>query len=205
LGNAARVEVRGEPLFDPPTDVTSIRAVRGSLIVTDWRWLRETNLFDTYAAALGPANPLLGVTAGEWVRFPLGMEHWRALDTLGLSPAREHAVGKYLGERVHNVVLGTLIRLAGHLGVTPWAALGQCHKLWLRSWMGGGMAVYRTGKQSARVEILNAEVVQSHAFRNGVKGTITAGIAPFCVKSSVNERPEERTRTSIVLGVAWQS
>jgi hypothetical protein len=204
LANAARVDPKGEPLFDPPHDVAPIQAVRGSLLVLDWRWLRENGLFDAYVSALGPGHGLLDVTAGEWVPFPLGMDHWRALDALGMTSAREHDVGKHLGQRVHNIVLATLIRLAGQLGVSPWLALGQCHKLWLRSWKGGGMAAYRTGEHSARVEILNAEVVQTHAFRNGVTGTIEAGIEPFCSKSLIHERTDERTKTSIVLAVAWQ-
>jgi len=205
LTNTATIESKGEPLFDPPRDVRPIEAVRGSLLVIDWRWLREAGLFEKYEVAIGPARGLLDVTPTEWVPFPLGLAHWRALDTLGLPPATEHDIGKFLGEHVHNVVLSTLIRLAGKLGVTPWAALMQCHKLWLRSWQGGGIAVYRTGERAARVEILNAQVVQAHAFRNGVTGTIEAGIAPFCRKAVVTERSEERTETSIVLRVCWQS
>jgi hypothetical protein len=200
---AARIDLRGEALFPRP-NVGPIEAVRGSLLVIDWRWLREHGLFERYADALGSARSLLHATATEWVPFPHGMAHWRALDALGLSPSVEHDVGKFLGEHVHNVVLTTLVRLAGKLGVTPWAALLQSHKLWLRSWQGGGMAVYRAGEHAARVEILGAQVVQAHAFRNGVTGTIEAGIAPFCSKAVIVERPEERTPSSIVLRVSWQ-
>jgi hypothetical protein len=204
MAEAAKAYGIGEPLYDPPSGVEPVSAVRGTLLVLDWRWLRENGLFDGYAAALGRARGLLDVTASEWVPFPEALEHWRALDTLGLSPQREHEIGKFLGEHVHNIVLATLIRLAGNLGVSPWTALSQSHKLWLRSWRGGGMAVYRTGERSARVEISNAQVVQTHAFRNGVAGTIDAGIAPFCQKPVVTEQPEARTPTSLVLRVSWQ-
>jgi hypothetical protein len=192
-------------LFEPPREVAPIVAVRGSLLVIDWMWLRQNGLFDRYESALGASRRLLDVTASAWVPFPLAMDHWRALDTLDLSAETAHAVGKFLGEHVHNVVLSTMIRLAGQLGMTPWAALGQSHKLWTRSWKGGGMAVYRTGERSARVEILNAEVVQARTFRHGVGGTIEAGIAPFCRSSVVSERADERTPKSIVLRVSWQS
>jgi hypothetical protein len=206
LPSTATVNTKGEPLFDPPTDVSPIESVRGSLVLIDWRWLRENDLFDAYATALGPSRgALLDVTAAAWVPFPLGLEHWRAIDALALSPEVEHAVGKFMGEHVHNVVLATLVRLAGHLGVTPWAALAQCHKLWLRSWKGGGMAAYRTGTRSARVEILNAQVVQTRSFRNGVPGTITAGIAPFCRRSIVSEIVKSRTTSSMALSVSWES
>jgi hypothetical protein len=172
--------------------------------VIDWRWLRENGHFDAYSAALGRRRDLLDVSASEWVPFPLGMEHWRALDALGLSPVTEAAIGKFLGEHVHNVVLNTLVRLAGKLGVTPWAALAQCHKLWQRSWQGGGMAVYRSGEHTARIEVLNCAALQMHSLRNGFLGTIEAGIAPFCKKSVLAERADERTSNSIVLRVSWQ-
>jgi hypothetical protein len=200
----ARVGPKGEPLFDPPSDAPPMEAVRGSVMVVDWRWLRENGVFDAYASALGASRRLLDVTAGEWVSFPFAMDHWRAIESLGLPAATEHAIGKYLGERVHNVVLNTLIRLAGHLGVTPWVALEQAHKLWLRSWRGGGLAAYRTGDDSARVEVLNAHIVRSHTFRNALGGTIEAGIAPFCRKPVISERVDERTGSSMVLRVSWE-
>jgi hypothetical protein len=201
---SASVLPKGDPLFEPPQNLAPVTGVRGSLLVIDWRWLRENGHFDRYCAALGRSRELLDVSASEWVPFPLGLQHWLALDKLGLPPSTETAIGKFLGEHVHNVVLNTLIRLAGKLGVTPWAALAQCHKLWLRSWQGGGMAVYKTGEHTARIEILSAAVAQAHAFRNGMLGTIEAGIAPFCKKAVIAERSEERTDMSFVLRASWQ-
>jgi hypothetical protein len=201
---SASVSPKGEPLFEPPESVGPVTAVRGSLLVIDWRWLRENGLFDAYSAALGRRTDLLEVNASEWVPFPLGMEHWRALDALGLPPSTETAIGKFLGEHVHNVVLNTLVRLAGKLGMTPWAALAQSHKLWQRSWQGGGMAVYRSGDHAARVEVLNCAALQMHSLRNGFLGTIEAGIAPLCKSSILAERADERTHTSMVLRVSWQ-
>jgi hypothetical protein len=190
-------------LFEPPLDVEPIRAVRGALIVIDQRWLEDHGLLARYAEAIAGDRELLDVTAAHWVPFPLGMAHWRALDALALPPEQQLEMGCNMGERAHNVVLSTLIRLAGALGVSPWPALGQCHKLWLRSWRGGGMAAYRTGAHAARVEILNAEVTQARAFRNGVPGTVRAGIAPFCNGPAVTEIREARTATSMALRVTW--
>jgi hypothetical protein len=114
-------------------------------------------------------------------------------------------MGTFMGEHAHNIVLATLVRLAGKLGMSPWLALGQCHKLWTRSWRGGAMAAYRTGSLSARVEILQASVVGACAFRTGVTGTIVAGIAPFCRRPIAIEDAEARTPTSMSLRVSWQA
>lgn len=195
----------GVALFEPPRDVQPVSAVRGTLLLIDWRWLREHGLFDAYASALGGARALLDATAGEWVPFALGRAHWQALDALTLSRDQQVAMGAFMGEHAHNIVLSTLVRLAGKLGMSPWPALAQCHKLWTRSWRGGGMAAYRTGERSARLEILEAPVVGATSFRVGVTGTIVAGIAPFCERPVVVEDSKTSTMTSLSLRVSWQS
>jgi hypothetical protein len=205
MATAPSERIKGEPLSEPPKHAVPVEAVRGTLLLIDWRWLRENALFDAYRSALGPGDALLATTASEWVPFPAAMAHWRALDSLQLSPSREHEIGKFLGEHVHHIVLGTLVRLAGQVGVSPWVALGQCGKLWQRSWRGGALTAYRQGPTTARLELLNAPVVASHAFRHGVTGTVLAGIAPFCTRPIVTERSEERTSTSIVLRASWQA
>lgn len=193
-----------ETIVQPPRDMRPVAAVRGTLLLIDWRWLREQGLFDAYARALGSARSLLEADAADWVPFPLAREHWTALDALELSREQMVAMGTHMGEHAHNIVLATLVRLAGKLGMSPWPALGQCHKLWTRSWLGGGMAVHRTGEHSARLEVLGASVVGARAFRVGITGTIVAGIAPFCRRPLVVEDGDARTPTSMSLRVSWQ-
>ena len=203
--SAAGVSRGDEPLFDPPREVEPVSAVRGTLLLIDWRWLRENRLFDAYAAALGRSRALLDATASEWVPFSLGIAHWEALDALELSREQQVAMGRFMGEHAHNIVLATLVRLAGKLGMSPWPALAQCHKLWIRSWRGGAMAAYRTGARSARVELFQASVVGKWSFRTGIVGTVLAGLEPFCHRASVVEDAEARTPTSIALRLTWHS
>jgi hypothetical protein len=203
--HAQRTAPAEEPLFDPPRDVGPVSAVRGTLLLIDWRWLREHDLFDAYADALGRSHALLLAGAADWVPWPTGLAHWEAIDKLELSHDQLIDMGTFMGEHAHNVVLATLVRLAGKLGMSPWPALSQCHKLWTRSWRGGGMAAYRIGPRSARVEVLDATVVTTRSFRIGVTGTIVAGIAPFCQKPVVVEEADARTPTSISLRVGWQA
>jgi hypothetical protein len=202
--SAQKISPAEEPLFDPPRDVGPVTAVRGTLLLIDWRWLRENGLFDAYARVFGASRELLDSGAAEWIPWPLGLTHWEAIDALHLTSEQLVAMGTFMGEHAHNVVLATLVRLAGKLGMSPWPALSQCHKLWTRSWRGGGMAAYRTGDHSARVEVLEANVVATRSFRTGVTGTIVAGIAPFCRKPAVVEDAAARTPTSISLRVTWQ-
>jgi hypothetical protein len=203
---SAQTTSRGEePLVVPPRPVEPVSAVRGALLLIDWRWLREQGLFDTYANALGSSRALLEAGAADWVPLPLALAHWEAVDGLELSREQQIAMGIFMGEHAHNIVLATLVRLAGKLGMSPWPALAQCHKLWTRSWRGGGMAAYRTGNCSARVEVLEASVVGIRAFRIGIAGTVIAGIAPFCRRPFVVEDPEARTPTSVSLRVSWQA
>lgn len=205
MANAPKWAPGGEPLFDPPRNVQPISAVRGTMLLIDWRWLREHALFDAYAEALGKDRALLDATASEWVPFPLGLAHWEALDRLALPRETLYGMGVFMGEHAHNVVLSTLVRLAGKLGVSPFAALGQSHKLWTRSWNGGGMAAYRTGERAARVELFQASVLRTTAFRSGLPGVIVSGIAPFCKRPVVVEEMEARTPSSVSLRIGWQA
>jgi hypothetical protein len=190
-------------LYSLPLMLRDMDGMRGSVIVLDWRWLRDNDMFDRYAATLGVSHPLLQAAAAEWVDLPLVREHYRALDALGMTHSEAIEVGKTVGPRIHGVVLKTLVRLAGQLGVGPFVALGQSYKLWTRSFRGGGVAVYRTTDRSARIEILQTVISQSRFFRASFIGVTVAALDPFCENAIVQERAEGRTDTSFVLRVSW--
>jgi len=190
-------------LYALPAALRDLDGMRGSVIVLDWRWLRDNGMFDKYTDALGPNHPLLRAAAAEWVDLPLVLEHYRALDALDMTHSEAIEVGKTVGPRIHGVVLKTLVRLAGQLGVGPFVALGQSYKLWTRSFRGGGVAVYRTSDRSTRIEVHKSVIVQSRFFRASFIGVTIAALEPFCTGAVVQERAEGRTDTSFVMRVSW--
>lgn len=181
----------GEPLYELPPDLKPLDAARGSILVLDWRALQKQNLYDKYVAQVDPGHQrLLAVTAGSWVELEELAAHYRALDALKLAPEEIRRVGVTVGDGVHGAFLATLLRLAGQLGVTPWPALEQCYKLWVRSWRGGGITVHRLGERRAYVTLVKTPVCASRFFRESFAGALSAGITPFCRVPTVDVLPQ---------------
>jgi hypothetical protein len=192
-------------MYALPAKLHDMDGMRGSVILLDWRWLRDNDMFERYKDALGVGNPLLNAGAAEWVNLPLVLEHYRALDALDMTQSEAIEVGKTVGPRVHGVFLNTLVRLAGQLGVGPRSALANGYKLWVRSFRGGGVASFSTGERSARIEVLQTPIARSRFFRASFIGVTTAGLEPFCKNALVQERAELRTDTSFVLRATWDA
>jgi hypothetical protein len=195
----------GAPIYELPPDLPSLDAARGTVFVLDWRWLRAENLYDRYVAQVQPAarDALLGVVTGDWVPIELLHAHYRALDALMLS--REQAVqcGVSVGDALHGTMLRTIVRLAGHLGATPWSAIGQAQKLWSRSWRGGGILPIRLGDKTARLEFVKNQATRSAFHRGSVAGAISVGIGWLCRNHSIREIDAERRGDSFVLLAEW--
>ncbi len=192
-----------EAVYELPGGIADMDAMRGSVLVLDWRWLRDNARFDDYAEALGASRSLLDVTSGEWVAMDRVLEHYRALDSLGLTTSEAIEVGKTVGPRVHGAVLNTLVRLAGTLGVGPWAAVRHAYKLWGRSFRGGSIAAFKAGERSGRLEIRQTVLAGSQFFRASFTGVTIAGLEPFCKRALVQEIREARTETSFDLRIGW--
>jgi hypothetical protein len=193
----------GVLVYPLPTGRGPLEAVRGSILALDWQWLRERDLMADYEKLLDD-HELIEVTAANWVSFPKACAHWRALDALGLSTSLLDDAGHFVGKHVHGALLATLVRLAGQLGASPWSALGQCDKLWTRTWRGGGVAVRKVTVHAALLDVFDsAAVTSSRFFRGSFRGAVACGIEPFCKRALVVEREERRTPTSFALRISW--
>jgi len=192
-----------EPLNELPDDLPDMDAMRGSIFVLDWRWLRDNDKFDAYVAGLGDRRDVLDVTAAEWVDMPRVLAHYRAFDSLGMTTSEAMEVGKTVGPRIHGALLNTFVRLAGSLGVGPLIVMKQSYKLWTRSFRGGGVAAFKTGERSAKVEIRRAAIADSKFLRASFAGVTAASLEPFCHRPVVQEKIEARTRTSFTLRLSW--
>jgi len=192
-------------LYALPSRIEPLDAVRGTILALDWRVLRELGIFDAYTAAMqrGQRDTLLSTIAGSWVPLALMQLHYRALDALALDDERIRLVGFRVGDGVHGAVIKTLVRLAGSLGVTPWLALEQSYKLWVRSWRGGAIVVHRLASQAARVSLLETGVCSSPFFRTSFAGALCAGIAPFCKTRNAVEISGTQSASTVAYLVTW--
>ena len=195
----------GQPLYQLPAAIKPLDAVRGTVLALDWRALRSFGIYADYQTGLTLAQrtQLLEVTAGSWVPLELVLAHYHALDVLGLERDVIHRVGESVGEGVHGAFLSTLVRLAGKLGVSPWLALEQCYKLWVRTWRGGGISVVRVGERVAHVSLIETPVCASSFFCTSFAGALCAGIAPFGKSPEADEVPGSRSHNAVEYRVAW--
>lgn len=195
----------GQLLYELPALIKPLDAVRGTVLVLDWRALRAFGIHAAYEAAIPPPQrtALLSATAGSWVALELLVAHYQALDSLGLDEALMGRIGEAVGEGVHGAFLSTLVRLAGKLGVSPWRALEQSYKLWVRSWRGGAIRVSRVGERLAHVSLLETPVCASPFFRASFAGALRAGIAPFCTAPVVHEVTGSRPDKGVLYRATW--
>jgi hypothetical protein len=195
----------GEPLYELPSSVGMLEAARGTVFFLDWQWLRSRKDYDRYVALIQPAvrDRLLGVTTGDWVPVEMLHVHYRALDAMGFTREQAFECGVSVGEALHGSMVRTLVRLASHLGATPWVVMGNAPKLWSRSWRGGGFLTVRLGEKSARFDIVKNPAARSAFHRGSVSGVISVGLGWLCNKLVIKELDAARTSDSFSLQVDW--
>lgn len=192
--------------FGRPRDtIPRVTAVRSTLLAASLAPIRALGRFDDYAAAV-PAEhqeSLVFGVAGLWHPVELALVHYAAVDSLGLSEAQSVANGESAGSRLNATFLGTILRLAGKAGATPWLPLSQTGKLFERVFRGGGLQVERLGPRLARVEIVGLPLVVSAYFRGATRGQIRAGCTLFCKTYDVQEDGWFEGSGTLRIRVAW--
>lgn len=194
-----------EAVCQIPPGVRPVESVRGTILFLDWTWLRTHGRYEQYAARVEPEyrDVLDKATTSDWLPVAFLQAHYRALDALQLSYADAFDVGRLVGERAHGAFLATILRLAGSLGASPWFALGHAHRMWERSWRGGGIAVFRAGPRAARVESRANPTAGSPFHRASFSGAFSVGMEALAKKTRIEEIPSARTPDSFSLMLEW--
>lgn len=197
-----------EVVFEPPTtraNTPPVDAVRGFVFSSGRKWFQERGMLDRYMGLLPPPvrERAFTLTALEWLPLDEAMACYRACDAMDLSYADQREVGGFVSSANNGPLIETIARLAGGLGVSPWVALKDLHKVWLRSNRGGAVAVYKAGERSARIELWRVPLVSSSFFCTSMCGAIESGIRLFRKRASVSEVRDERTADSLTMTAAW--
>jgi hypothetical protein len=184
---------------------TTMDAMRGSILIVAIKWLRAQGLEKAYLAAL-PAHArqvLLAADVSMWIPMDITLIHYAALDGLGLTLEQRIEYGASVSRSVNGVVLSTVARLAGSVGLSPFTPLSRSAKLFARGYRGGAVAAIKTGPSEARFEVLGCPIAQSACFRDNIAGALLDGSRPFAPHVTVSEILARRTPTSYAFRVRW--
>jgi hypothetical protein len=190
--------------FPSPMDAR-VTEFKSTLLVSSIQSLRERGLFDRYRALLPPADAdsILSAVVGLWLPIEVGVVHYTAVNSLGLTYTQSSQAGAIVGEKIQSTLLGTVARLARTSGVTPWTVLAQFQRLFARIFQGGGTRVVKLGPKEARIDIVGLELASFACFRAGFQGMIKSGGELFCTRAYVSEVPRLSTNTTIGYRCAW--
>jgi hypothetical protein len=197
-------------LLYPPAGQTKqktrrLDAVRGFVFLSGQKWLTERGLLERHQALLPDTlrKRLGSATAADWISLDYSLELYRACDGLELTTDEQIELGRYVSRANNGIVIRTLANLAGRIGVSPWVALRSADRVWLRNNRGGGIAVYKLGERSARIEFWQVPLAQSPFFVTSMRGAIAVGIEDFCDKVVVSELPDYLGAEGFALRLVW--
>lgn len=198
----------GELIHAPPTErdaTPPVDAVRAFVFLSGVRWIKEHG-YDAQLQALMPESLIdmrSTAAAGDWLPVAEARLVYAALDQLGLSVDEQMDLGKYVAMANNGVIVNTIARLSGKLGLTPWPVLARLHGLWLRNNRGGAVAIYKLAERSARLEFRGVPFADSSFFRTSLCGSLAGALEPFAANVRVNEMNDLRKDDEFSLRVVW--
>jgi hypothetical protein len=159
------------------TRMKPVTAVRSTLLRASLDAVTELGKRPDYFLLLPMElhDAMEGLVVGEWLDVEVAVEHYRAIDQLGISDEQAYRIGRRVSDRVQKGYAGTVIRALG-ASVTPFVALERAPAFWSRLIEGGGVAVYTVGPKDARLEFLGFPLARfayvRHAFRGIIESTL---------------------------------
>ena len=188
-----------------PEKAIATRTVRSTVMLGSIATLREAGHYDAFTAALDPAHhdTLLQAVAGTWLPLDAALAYYRACDSLRLSSDAVAKLGGATFVRVQGTLLGTVLRMANGAGVTPWTILPQLQRFWDRGYQGGAVQITRHGPKDAHLAVARCALVESHYYRNALRGLTTSVLSLFCHKVYVQEQAGPRPEGTLVLHAQW--
>ncbi|MDB4973221.1 MAG: hypothetical protein JWN48_1562 [Myxococcaceae bacterium] len=146
----------------------SVTSIRGVMIVSSLRMLQELGYYERYLTLLADQAraTLPYVLAQSWVPIELACTHYAACEALDLGESELTSLGEKIANRNADAFYGTLLRSARRGGMdAAWLALGAQARIYDRMYVGGSVAVLRTGPKDAVVELSGLPLAAYRYFR----------------------------------------
>jgi hypothetical protein len=195
----------GEVILALPDRFEPVTNVRSTLLIASIASVTAAGYGDAYFAALPERyrGVVRDAVAGAWLPLDVAMAHYQACSAIGLSRDALARLGRTVGEKTQGTLLGTAVRMAKEVGVSPWSVLPQFQRFWNRAYDGGGIAVYKLGPKEARLEVHKAAPLDTTYYRAAICGLAAGVLEFFCTRAYVTERPGPRVPASAIFRAQW--
>jgi hypothetical protein len=182
-----------------------VRQVRSTVLMSSLAAARARGKFDAYLKGISNEHRsiVLSLTPGDWVPIAVAEAHYAALDRCGFSTAEMVAIGEEVPARLDGTSLGSVISVAKEIGATPWMALAACPRIFERTFVGGGIAVFKDGPKDARVEVRGVPIVRFTYFREAWRGVFQGALKRLSLRMFVHELASVRTDSRWALHIQW--
>lgn len=187
---------------EPSSGIVSIKAVRGSVLLSSQQSLREAGLFDRYIELLDPSHKdaVLGALASEWLPLDTALVHFRACDGLNLSDSAIETLARSSGTRMNTIYLRGMLRLTD---TTPRFAWSHAQRIWARTWAGSFLEVTDAGPKDVRVELTNSPCCEIPYFRKALGAFFARNTELFCRRAFWKPVPGLRQPNSAAYIISW--
>ena len=195
----------GELLIALPTPCEPVKAVRSTLILSSYTSLVAEGHVERYFTALAAEHhaAVKNAVAGAWLPADVANAHYAACSSLGLSHDAVVRLGRAVGQKVNGTLLGTAVRMAKEMGVSPLTVVPQFPRFWGRAFQGGGICAFKTGPKEVRFEMHNAAVIDYPYFRSAICGLLMGMLEPVCQRVYMIERPGPRAPGMGIFRLQW--
>lgn len=179
------------PFALPREQLAVADGYRSTWLMSSLQALRDRGHLDAYFQALPAAlhDTMRSQVVGVWVPISLARAHYEACERLQLGTAEQIALGRAVSDRAQGAMLGTVVRMARGVGVTPWTVLPQYRRLFERGVRGGGISVVKLGPKEARIDIAACELFEINYFRVAFRGVLQGIAGLFCRVSFIHDVP----------------
>jgi hypothetical protein len=179
---------------------------RSTLLVTSQTALKQHGYYEAYARALAPkdAAAIASSAAGMWLPIEVGLEHYRACDSLDLPTSEQLKLGGEVVHALQRTFIGSALKVASSgAGIGPLAGLAKFATVYSRSIKGGGVRVLRLGPKDARVDFVGLPYAKIRYFRVAYRGFIQAGCEFFTHRVHVAELGAWGSAMTLAYRIAW--
>jgi hypothetical protein len=182
-----------------------ITQVRSTMVVSAIQTLRGRSLYERYVSGLSDASRdrIVSLVAGGWVSVGVAVDHYRAVDGLGLQTETIEAIGAEVADRMNRSVLSLAVKLSRQAGATPWSALSMAHRINDINWRGGDIGIWKLGPKEALYEWTGQPCADVPYFVTSFGGFLRALGTLFSSKVYTHVARRRCSPTAVAYRLSW--